>query len=181
MDTSDPKQPNSPFRLFVVVRRADFQTWSMAGEGNPEQTPLKLRSNPEFTPQLNYFNFRIISPTLNFLYLSRLHGPKPGHRTQVRWLTCLTCVTSCPALTSPVVSRPATRLTSTTHHGIMPDSAHLIFCHAGRHSGHLQLLWTGKSTSRCLSLGPQLQNQRKLYPWSECFWCSFRSSFNPPS
>ncbi|CAK9070289.1 unnamed protein product [Durusdinium trenchii] len=38
MDTSDPLQPNSPFRLFVFV------------------------SNPEFTPQQNYWNFRIISP-----------------------------------------------------------------------------------------------------------------------
>ncbi|CAJ1360951.1 unnamed protein product [Effrenium voratum] len=38
MDTSDPKQPNSPFKLFVYV------------------------SNPEFTPQMNYWNFRIISP-----------------------------------------------------------------------------------------------------------------------
>lgn len=38
MDTSDPKQPNSPFKLFVYV------------------------SNPEFTPQQNWWNFRIISP-----------------------------------------------------------------------------------------------------------------------
>eukprot|EP00930_Biecheleria_cincta_P055124 TRINITY_DN41486_c0_g1_i1.p1 TRINITY_DN41486_c0_g1~~TRINITY_DN41486_c0_g1_i1.p1 ORF type:complete len:2351 (-),score=301.60 TRINITY_DN41486_c0_g1_i1:61-7113(-) len=38
MDTSDPKQPNSPFRLYVYV------------------------SNPEFTPQNNWWNFRIISP-----------------------------------------------------------------------------------------------------------------------
>lgn len=38
MDTSDPLAPNSPFRLFVYV------------------------SNPEFTPQQNYWNFRIISP-----------------------------------------------------------------------------------------------------------------------
>eukprot|EP00434_Breviolum_minutum_P006553 symbB.v1.2.005782.t2/scaffold289.1/size287290/27 len=38
MDTSDALQPNSPFRLFVYV------------------------SNPEFTPQMNYWNFRIISP-----------------------------------------------------------------------------------------------------------------------
>jgi len=38
MDTSDPKQPNSPFRLYVYV------------------------SNPEFTPQQNWWNFRIISP-----------------------------------------------------------------------------------------------------------------------
>jgi len=38
MDTADPKQPNSPFRLYVYV------------------------SNPEFTPQKNYWNFRIISP-----------------------------------------------------------------------------------------------------------------------
>eukprot|EP00439_Symbiodinium_sp_Y106_P061713 s59_g9.t1 len=43
MDTSDPKQPNSPFRLFVYV------------------------SNPEFTPQQNYFNFRIISPLADVL------------------------------------------------------------------------------------------------------------------
>lgn len=43
MDTSDPKQPNSPFRLFVYA------------------------SNPEFTPQQNYFNFRIISPLADVL------------------------------------------------------------------------------------------------------------------
>ncbi|CAE8590604.1 unnamed protein product [Polarella glacialis] len=38
MDTADPKTPNSPFRLFVFL------------------------SNPEFTPQKNLWNFRIISP-----------------------------------------------------------------------------------------------------------------------
>eukprot|EP00933_Yihiella_yeosuensis_P044196 TRINITY_DN39290_c0_g1_i1.p1 TRINITY_DN39290_c0_g1~~TRINITY_DN39290_c0_g1_i1.p1 ORF type:complete len:1135 (-),score=188.56 TRINITY_DN39290_c0_g1_i1:127-3045(-) len=38
LDTADPKDPNSPFRLFVYA------------------------SNPEFTPQENYWNFKIISP-----------------------------------------------------------------------------------------------------------------------
>ena len=73
MDTSDALQPNSPFRLFVYVFETQLlninrgtvlrrpEEVSMFCWTRAPSMALHVRSNPEFTPQMNYWNFRIIS------------------------------------------------------------------------------------------------------------------------